>query len=205
VLSVSVCLLAAVRPAVAADQAAATAMPAFMRIFARTEPPAGYLGFCARQPSLCRQSSETANRVVLTEATLQDLTRINDVVNKTVAPVSDQELYGASELWTLPVDRGDCEDYALLKQKMLRERGMPAGALLMTVVRDEQGQGHAVLTVRTDRGDLILDNRYDEVKPWSKTPYAFVKRQSYLNPGIWMSLEPVERRAPVSLSSAQAH
>ena len=38
-------------------------------------------------------------------------------------------------------------------------RGWPESKLLITVVRDENNEGHAVLTVRTDEGDFILDNR----------------------------------------------
>jgi len=42
---------------------------------------------------------------------------------------------------------------------MLLEAGWPRQALLITVVRDKRGDGHAVLTVTTDRGDFILDNQ----------------------------------------------
>ena len=91
------------------------------------------------------------------------------------------EIYGQTEYWTIPTTRGDCEDYALLKRKRLMARGWPASALLMTVVRDEKGEGHAVLTARTVQGDFILDNKVDEVKVWNRTRYEYVMRQSYLN------------------------
>jgi predicted transglutaminase-like cysteine proteinase len=32
-----------------------------------------------------------------------------------------------------------------------------------------------VLRVRTDRGDLILDNKRDAVLPWQQTGYVYVK------------------------------
>ena len=89
----------------------------------------------------------------------------------------------------MPARYGDCEDYALLKQKMLTDRGWPAGALLLTVVRDELGEGHALLTVRTTEGDLLLDNRVNDIRSWTKSIYTFVKRQSYLDPQLWMSLD----------------
>ena len=47
----------------------------------------------------------------------------------------------------------------------------------MTVVLDEAGAGHAVLMVRTDRGDMILDNKRDIVLPWKQTGYSFIKRE----------------------------
>ena len=53
---------------------------------------------------------------------------------------------------------GDCEDYVLLKRKMLMQAGWPRQALLITVVRDEQGDGHAVLTVKTDKGDIACEH-----------------------------------------------
>jgi predicted transglutaminase-like cysteine proteinase len=78
----------------------------------------------------------------------------------------------------------------LLKRRILIQRGWPATALLITVVRDESNEGHAVLTVRTDRGDFVLDNKVNHVKAWADTPYTFVKRQSARNPLVWISLLP---------------
>ncbi len=59
---------------------------------------------------------------------------------------------------------GDCEDYALLKRKMLMQAGWPREALLMTVVRDKKGEGHAVLTVKTDT------RRVHSRQPGSRSP-----------------------------------
>ena len=97
--------------------------------------------------------------------------------------------WGVVERWNYPDDGyGDCEDYALQKRKMLMQAGWPRPALLMTVVRDRNGDGHAVLTVRTDKGEFILDNEVDEILPWSDTGYHFVKRQSQSDPNVWVSL-----------------
>jgi predicted transglutaminase-like cysteine proteinase len=60
--------------------------------------------------------------------------------------------------------------------------------LLITVVRDGKGDGHAVLTVKTDRGELILDNQNAAIVPWYESGYRFVKRQSQSNPNVWISL-----------------
>ena len=96
--------------------------------------------------------------------------------------------------------KGDCEDYALLKRHLLIKRGWPVSSLLITVVRDENGDGHAILTARVAQGDFILDNKAGDVRPWSRTGYRFVMRQSYLNPRVWMSLDPKDQPPPLVLS-----
>jgi predicted transglutaminase-like cysteine proteinase len=48
--------------------------------------------------------------------------------------------------------------------------------------------GHAVLTVKTDRGEYILDNQAEDVVQWFETGYRFVKRQSQKDPNVWVSL-----------------
>ena len=105
-----------------------------------------------------------------------------------IAPISDQDLYGEPERWVYPTDAGDCEDYLLLKKRYLEGLGFPPEALLITVVLDEKTEGHAVLTVTTDGGDFILDNRRNDVLRWSDVNYTFLKRQSHSNPAQWMAL-----------------
>jgi len=93
------------------------------------------------------------------------------------------------EKWSYPDDGyGDCEDYVLLKRRTLMEAGWPREALLITVVRDRKGDGHAVLTVKTDQGEFVLDNQVQEILPWSETNYRFVKRQSQSDPNQWVSI-----------------
>jgi hypothetical protein len=71
---------------------------------------------------------------------------------------------------------------------MLIEAGWPREALLITVVRDKKGEGHAVLTVKTDKGEYVLDNQNENVLAWTETGYRFVKRQSQSDPNVWVSL-----------------
>jgi predicted transglutaminase-like cysteine proteinase len=87
--------------------------------------------------------------------------------------------------------------------KRLVESRWPASALLITVVKDEFGEGHAVLTVRTDRGDLILDNKRSEIMPWHETGYFFIKRQSARDPLQWVSLIPQDSTPTVSASGTK--
>jgi predicted transglutaminase-like cysteine proteinase len=115
---------------------------------------------------------------------------INLKINKDITPVTDLELYGVEEYWNYPVNnKGDCEDYVLLKKKILHQQaGIPLEAMLITIVRDTNNDGHAILTIRTDYGDFILDNQELEIKLWHKTGYKFLKRQSPLDPNAWLAL-----------------
>jgi len=162
-----------------------SAKPAMME-FAKARPPVGYVQFCSEFPEDCR--AELPQQITLTAERWAELNDVNDTVNLTIQPVTDMDLYGVEERWTYPVSEGDCEDYVLLKRRMLMDRGWSAANLLITVVRDERGDGHAVLTVRTDQGDLILDNQVSQIRFWSQTQYLFEKRQSASNPTAWVWL-----------------
>lgn len=116
------------------------------------------------------------------------LKRLTLKINTAVKPVSDLELYGVEEYWTYPVDAGDCEDYVLKKRRILMREGVSPSNLLITVLRRPNGEGHAVLTVRTDVGDLILDNLNDKVTNWDETEYNFLKRQSTTHTGRWVTI-----------------
>jgi predicted transglutaminase-like cysteine proteinase len=168
----------------------------FMRVFGPAQPPHGFVRFCEANPSECASDHAQENRFDATAERLKELDDVNRTVNKEIAPATDMEVYGVNEYWTLPRTRGDCEDYALLKRHNLIDKGWPVSALLMTVVRDEKGEGHAVLTARTVQGDFILDNKAEEVRMWNKTPYQFVMRQSYLNPKVWVALD--TRQGPLA-------
>lgn len=161
----------------------------YMRIYGPANPPYGFVRYCNTNPQDCTTHKTNASRVKISRQRYAELQDVNSFVNATIEPKTDIELHGVSERWSLPTTSGDCEDFALLKQKMLHTRGWPMSALLLTVVRDELGDGHAVLTVRTAEGDFILDNKRDEILVWTKTEYDYLMRQSYLNPKIWVSLD----------------
>jgi len=173
----------------------------FLQSFGETLPPIGYVNFCRERADECRPSRRFADRVQLTSTKFTELKDVNKSVNDAVAPITDMDLYGKVEVWTYPVNEGDCEDYVLLKRRILIERGWPESTLLITVVRDENNDGHAVLTVRTDRGDFVLDNKQQDVMAWADTPYTFVKQQSARNPLVWTSLLP-RNLAPQPATSA---
>ncbi|MBB4198858.1 putative transglutaminase-like cysteine proteinase [Rhodoblastus sphagnicola] len=164
---------------------------AYASVGGDTSIPYGWVEFCQRYRGECEASGKVAD-VNLTEASMREVHQVNTFVNHAVEAVSDMEHWGVVDRWDLPMDgKGDCEDYALMKRKLLIERGYPRSALLVTVVRDEQNEGHAILTVKTNGGEFVLDNLTDEVKPVSRIAYRFVKRQSQQDPNVWVALGPV--------------
>ena len=174
--------------------AAGTEPSSGMKVSGRANAPVGYVAFCRAFPEECRRRG-TADTVRLDARRWEELLRVNAHVNRAVAPVLDSDLYDAEEVWTLPADRGDCEDYVLLKRRLLIERGWPSGALLITVVFDEVGDGHAVLIARTARGELVLDNKVDDVRLWHQTAYRYVKRQSAADPNRWVAVADRRRQS----------
>jgi len=161
----------------------------FVSIGASTRPPIGWVEFCVDHPVECKATTSAPRDVVLSNKAWTDLVRINKWVNENVKPMTDMDHWGVVEKWSYPDDGyGDCEDYALLKRRMLIEAGWPREALLMTVVREKNGNGHAVLTVKTDKGEFILDNQQERILLWSETNYHYVKRQSQSDPNRWVAL-----------------
>jgi len=163
--------------------------PAFLLASASpTSIPIGHAEFCRARPAECGLNTKVAEAVPLTQKKWDELLLVNAHFNTQIIPVTDQELYGVAEYWTYPAGHGDCEDYVLAKRQELMRRGWPASTLLITVVRQQNGEGHAVLMVRTDRGDLVLDNQEGAILLWDQTSYRFLKRQSQAHAGNWVDL-----------------
>ena len=164
----------------------------FTTEFGETLPPVGYVNFCASNKSECGSRSLgeklSSSRMPMSPDRWNMLYQVNTYANSKIKPVSDQELYGEAERWTYPTTAGDCEDYVLMKKRALEKLGVPAKNLQITVVLDERNEGHAVLTVSTDEGEYILDNRRNDILLWNDTNYTFLKRQSADNPKHWVAL-----------------
>jgi predicted transglutaminase-like cysteine proteinase len=154
-----------------------------------TSQPIGHHEFCKANPAECAIRVRDPGPLFIDDTVWTTIDRVNRAVNKAVTPMSDFDIYGKDEVWAYPVHGvGDCEDYVLEKRRLLADEGIALANLLITVLRKPDGEGHAVLTVRSDRGDFILDNLNDEMKPWYKTGYRFLKRQSSTHTGRWVSL-----------------
>ncbi len=169
--------------------AAAVERAIYVSVGSTSRPPIGWVEFCTEQPKECATAPSAPRDVVLTSKSWRDLVRVNKWVNDTIKPITDLDQWGVVERWSYPdTGKGDCEDYVLLKRRMLIQAGWPRQALLITVVRDNRGDGHAVLTVKTDKGEFILDNQNEDILLWSATNYRFVKRQSQQDPNVWVAL-----------------
>jgi len=167
----------------------AYAAPVSMVVGGPTSQPIGHYDFCKIHTAECSIRSPDNVPEHMTGKLLREITAVNLSVNTRVKPMSDMDNYGKEEWWAYPDNGfGDCEDYALEKQRELKVVGIAISNLLMTVVRKPDGEGHAVLTVRTDDGDFILDNLTDKVRLWNQTSYRYLKRQASDNTGHWVSI-----------------
>lgn len=154
-----------------------------------TSQPIGHYDFCKQHPGECSIRPANLAPATLTDGLMRKLVDVTARVNAAVKPMSDMDIYGKDEVWAYPDNGvGDCEDYVLEKRRQLSRMGISLADLLITVVRKPDGEGHAVLTVRTDGGDFVLDNLTDKVKPWDETGYRFLKRQAIDNTGRWVSI-----------------
>lgn len=159
-----------------------------MALTGETTQPIGHYELCQRMPSECRALRANVKPSKLTQSLWSRVIDINTSVNMMIKPVTDRDMWGQEEVWSYPTTTGDCEDYVLLKRKLLIQAGFPENNLLITVVRQRDGSGHAVLTLSTSQGDYVLDNLRGEVRLWSETGYTFLKRQSSKNSGQWVGI-----------------
>ena len=151
-------------------------------------PVAAWVDFCRRHPTECTVDTSEPATITMTPEVWRTILSVNRRTNARIKPKTDMEHWGVVDRWDFPEDGyGDCEDYQLLKRKLLAERGLSRRAMRMTVVIDDLGEGHAVLMIRTDRGDYILDNKTSAVLPWRDTGYTYVKREGQ-DSTAWVSL-----------------
>ncbi len=163
--------------------------PGTMRVIGNANQPIGHYEFCKTYVSECAKTYTDAGPLALTEEKWKTILDVNYTVNTSITPMTDMEIYGVEERWAYPRTVGDCEDFVLLKRKMLMTKGLSPSDLLITVVLQPSGEGHAVLTVRTDRGDFVLDNMRNKVMLWSDTEYTYLKRQSNDDPARWVKIQ----------------
>lgn len=121
------------------------------------QAPLGAMVFCMANASQCSGNGDT--RLFYSPDLINNLQRINTKVNRSIRPIADK-----GDTWSVNVTRGDCEDYALTKRDQLIRSGMPASAIrISTGYIRQTGESHAVLIVRTDNGDYVLDNMRNTV------------------------------------------
>jgi predicted transglutaminase-like cysteine proteinase len=111
--------------------------------------------------------------------------RVQREVNAAIEPAAEP---ASRDLWVVAPLAGDCEDFALTKREALRAAGLPAGALRLATAYTEAGEYHTVLTVLTERGTVVLDNRFAEVRLLADLPYRWVMVELPDRPFAWAYL-----------------
>ena len=205
---IAACLAAglfAARNADAQELTLADAQATWAPIGEMTRVPYGWADLCGRQPQECKVDVLDPADLRLTEKSAKILEEINAKVNAEIVPMSNLDHWGTTlDHWDYPADgKGDCKIYALWKRKLLMDIGIPRQALLLTIVRDLESNGHTILTVKTDHGDFVLDNMVREIRAWDATGYTYVKRQSQADPNVWVSIIPQSSQAVAGLAAEQ--
>jgi len=160
-------------------------------IGAPTSVPWGWADFCQHYHRECAGGAKPAADIVLSPKAASEISRVNRWVNAHVKPKTDMDRWVMADRWDYPRDgKGGFNGSALLKRKLLIDLGYPRQALLMTVACESEDEGRPLLTVKTDRGDFVLDDQSDEMRPWNRTDYRFIKRQSQQDPNVWLKILP---------------
>jgi len=161
--------------------------------------PPGYISFCSRFPDQCYATGLGGPRLHFDATVFRLLVAIDDAVNRAITPEPDEQHYGRAEYWDLPRDgRGNCKHYALLKRAKLIEAGLSDKALRLAIVDTPRENRHVVLTVATDKGDLVLDNLNDAVKAWTETGYRWLARQDGKGGLGWVAFDSDTLSVPTS-------
>ena len=160
-----------------------------------TLSPFQHVRFCQRYPSDCRPGSQVNALVELDGKTAGLLYRINRKINAAIIPTRKDVLRGAA--WAIAPNSGDCNDYAVTKRHELLQHKFPVSAVRLSEVKTSDGEGHLVLVVATTKGELVLDNLTDEIRPWRQTDYRWLKIQSKSDPQYW-----VEMSSPIIVPAA---
>ena len=162
--------------------------------------PSGFIGFCLRHSDQCDLPANAPTSMTLTEQNWALLNRVNRTFNTSIRFLDDRKHYGVTDYWTIATDgNGDCDDFALTKRKALIDAGLPVAALRIAMVLTDAKEQHAILTVTTDRGDFVLDNLNDDVRPWAALRYTWSERQDAKTSWRWAKVvadnsQPLERR-----------
>jgi predicted transglutaminase-like cysteine proteinase len=154
-----------------------------------TLAPFQHVRFCLRYPSDCKSDPTENVRIDLNSENSELLERVNHSVNAAIAPAPKS--YGADleDGWTIAPATGDCNDYAVTKRHELLQSGLPAKALRLSVVKTASGIGHLVLVVATTKGDIVMDNLTETIRPWQSTDYDLLKIQSAADARFWYEVK----------------
>ena len=94
---------------------------------------------------------------------------INSWVNRRTSFVDDSVRFRIADRWataseTLRAGRGDCEDYAIAKMKLLEAAGVARDDMFLVIAKDlVRRADHALLVVRNGNRLVVLDNNTDRI------------------------------------------
>jgi predicted transglutaminase-like cysteine proteinase len=171
-------LFKSIRSAMFAFVIAAIVLPA-VTVEAQAGSPMGYKLMCLKTPEQCKGGGSNKER--LTTGEMATLKKVNSSVNRSIKPRHDRS---GTDVWTVGASSGDCEDYALAKRAALIKAGFSPSALRLAYVKTRRGEDHAVLIVKSNKGDLVLDNLTSTIKPLSQSGLRLVSMAG-ANPKKW--------------------
>ena len=140
--------------------------------------PLGYQVMCLKNPAECKGGGKA--KITITADVMSTLKRVNGHVNRSIKPRNDS----GADVWSASATSGDCEDYVLAKRRALIKAGIPSSSLRIAYTKTRSGVGHAILIVKTNGKDLVLDNLTATIKPLSQTGYRIIS-MSGANPRNW--------------------
>jgi predicted transglutaminase-like cysteine proteinase len=154
-----------------------------------TLAPFQHVRFCLRYPADCKSNPTEIDHIDLDAETSELLKRVNHSVNLSIIPTVKDYGPNLGDGWTIAPDTGDCNDYAVTKRHQLLESGLPSKALRLSVVKTASGIGHLVLVVVTTKGDVVMDNLTEVIRPWQSTDYHWLKIQSATDSKFWYEVK----------------
>lgn len=148
--------------------------------------PPGAQRLCSTYSWACARGTSGGT---VTQGQMQVVRAVNSQINRSTRAIEDSQQYGEAERWAIPTSRGgDCEDYALAKKRALISKGIDPQRLLIATVLDRNRRPHAVLVVRTENGDMVLDNVTNSIRSWQDTRYVFLRMQDPSRPSRWVNV-----------------
>jgi predicted transglutaminase-like cysteine proteinase len=151
--------------------------------------PFQHVRFCLRYPSECGSDPTEIDQIELNAANTELLKHVNSDVNAAIIPTVKDHGPELNDGWTIAPSAGDCNDYAVTKRHELLQSGLPAKALRLSVVKTASGIGHLVLVVMTTKGELVMDNLTETIRPWRTTDYHWLKIQSASDARFWYEVK----------------
>lgn len=148
--------------------------------------------------------TEAPAALALSDAQYAEIAAVNAQVNTEHEYQTDASGYHIGDYWTImgAGDPGDCEDFALTKQQALIDAGYNAKNLQLAWGYTETGGGHAFLLIQSNRGTLVLDNRYQTVMQLENVPYRV---QGYQRAGqTWANFTTKLEAVPIEYMSCNA-